>query len=224
MRLQSLLRNLNILNLLLLGTALVFAGYVLFPMFNITVKLPVLKAKAVVEEKKEEAESQPPQIPPHLEYTIIAEQNLFHPERKIPPLKQPEKVVPRPEFVLYGTLITDEVSLAYMTDKKAVRSTPGRGQRQNSLKVGDSLSGYVLKEVQHEKVVMVKGEDRIEVKVIISGKKERSGAGTTAAAAPQHNEGEPGEQGGGSVQPRPVPKPATPPPPGQRKPGSSWRF
>ncbi|MEW6117904.1 MAG: hypothetical protein AB1553_13560 [Nitrospirota bacterium] len=230
MRLQSLLRNINILNLLLLGSALAFAGYVLFPMFNVTVKLPVLKTKAVVEEKKEGAAGQPQQIPPHLEYTIIAEQNLFHPERKIPPLKKEEKALPKPEFVLYGTLITDEVSLAYMTDKKAERTTPGRGKRQNALKIGDSLSGYVLKEVKHEKVVLVRGEDRIEVKVITSGKKDRSGAVTTAAAPPQGEEEfapQHSEQGGGrSVQtpPRPAPRPQTPPAPGSRKPGSTWRF
>lgn len=118
--------------------------------------------------------------PPLQDYLVIADQNLFHPERRIPALTAE---VPRPEFVLYGTLITETVRIAYLIDKKAVRSTPGRGPRQNSLKIGETLSGYQLREVNHDHILMARGEDRFVVKVIAPGvKKERSATERTTAA------------------------------------------
>ena len=97
------------------------------------------------------------------EYRVIADQNLFHPDRIIPPEKKPESVFPKPEFVLFGTLITPDLKMAYMEDKKAPVSTPGRGQRQTALKIGESLSGFNLKEVMADKVVMTRGEETIQV-------------------------------------------------------------
>lgn len=119
--------------------------------------------------------------PPVQDYLIIAEQNLFHPERRIPPLTAE---VPRPEFILYGTLVSDSTRIAYLSDKKAVRSTPGRGKRQNSLKIGESLSGYQLKEVHFDHIVMVRGDDVIRVRVVTPGlKKERSSQKTGSTAS-----------------------------------------
>jgi len=113
--------------------------------------------------------------PPAQEYAVIAEHNLFHPDRIIPAEKKAEVVVPRPDFILYGILIADNVSIAYINDKKTVRTTPGRGKRQISLKIGEALSGYTLKQVLLDKVVMVRGDDTIEVRVIDPGsKKERA--------------------------------------------------
>lgn len=129
--------------------------------------------------------------PPVQDYLVVAEQNLFHPERRIPPLTAE---VPRPEFVLYGTLVSDHTRIAYISDKKAVRSTPGRGNRQNSLKIGDSLSGYQLREVHHDHIVMQRGDDTMHVRVVSPGiKKERdmqktgasvSAQGATSSASP----------------------------------------
>ena len=124
--------------------------------------------------QKQEGLAEQPVIPPLQEYAVIAEKNLFHPDRIIPPEKKAEIAVPRPEFVLYGTLIADNVSIAYMSDKKAVRTTPGRGKRQVGLKLGETLSGYTLKEVFSDRVVMVRGDDRIEIRVISpENKKDR---------------------------------------------------
>ncbi len=72
---------------------------------------------------------------------MISEQNLFHPERKIPPEKQQEKAVPKPDLFLYGTLITNDASYAFVEDKKAPYSTAGRGKRQTTLKKGDIWVG-----------------------------------------------------------------------------------
>lgn len=108
----------------------------------------------------------PMSIPSQTDYTLIAENNIFHPERKIPPEKKAEAPpLPKPDIVLYGTLITDDVSLAYLEDLKAPRSTQGRGKRQLTLKKGDIISGFVLKDIEADKIVMSRGEERITVNV-----------------------------------------------------------
>jgi type II secretory pathway component PulC len=160
---DKLLRNLNVLNLLLLVVTLGFAVNRLAPLIDSRViyKPPPVKATPL----KSLADSAPPgpTVNP-LEYTVIAEQNLFHPERKIPPEKKAEAPLPKPEFVLYGTLITGDLAVAYLDDKKAPQvTTPGRGKRQTALKKGESLSGYVLKEIQADRVTMTRGEETLMV-------------------------------------------------------------
>ncbi|MDH5769162.1 MAG: hypothetical protein OEZ31_09440 [Nitrospirota bacterium] len=178
MRIKAMLKSINLLNLILISVILFFASYIIFPMLTLKVayRTPALKQSG--EEKKEETPAQT-QIPTAFEYTLIAEQNIFHPERKIPEKKDKEK--PKPEFILYGTLITDDIKIAYMEDKKAPHSTPGRGKRQSTLHLGTTLSGFTLKEVQEDMVVMVRGDDRIEVKLLDSAHPKMRDAGTTPA-------------------------------------------
>lgn len=104
-------------------------------------------------------------VPSPADYHAVSDENLFHPERKIPAEKKQEPELPKPEFVLYGTMVGDELNIAYLEDLKAKRSTPGRGVRQTALKQGDSLSGFILKEIQSEKIVMVRGEEVMTVYV-----------------------------------------------------------
>jgi hypothetical protein len=219
LRVKTLIENFNLVNLVLIAGGLLFGFFVVLPMFdvNVTITQPRVKETVVAEkpanqeqtpeDAKTPGEPKTPVVSP-FEYTIIAEQNIFHPERRIPPEKKEEKPLPKPDFVLYGTLITDDARYAYMDDKKATRTTPGRGKRQTALKVGDSLSGFVVKEVDPEQVVMVRGEEKVVVKVIdptIS--KDRVAEGGAAqvqqppqAQAPQGQQRQP-------VQTRPVRQP-----------------
>lgn len=158
---KGLLRHLNILNLILIGILVILARYALYPSPEPKIKVTSSsEQRGIVEDSSKEKEftSSSP-----ADYMVIAEQNPFHPERKIPAEKKAEQPLPKPEFVLYGTLITDDLSIAYMEDKKAPISTPGRGNRQTPLKVGQSLSGFTLKEIEAEKVVMVRGEEKMTV-------------------------------------------------------------
>ena len=114
-----------------------------------------------------------------MDFAAVTEQNLFHPERRIPTGKEQ----PRPDLVLYGTLITREISVAYVEDRKAPYATPGRGKRQVALKKGGQLSGYVLKEVHPERIVLEKGDDRIVVSLSDDPDK-RQPAGSAAPKSP----------------------------------------
>ena len=131
-----------------------------------------------------------------MDYVVVADENLFHPERRIPPEKKAEAVLPKPEFVLFGTLIAPNLSIAYMEDKKAPVTTPGRGNRQTTLKKGELLSGFTLKEIMKDKVVMARGEETIQVSLENPGSpKKRETLLTTPGPQPQL----PGHAPGGSA-------------------------
>jgi hypothetical protein len=161
---NKILRNLHLLNLALLAVILCFAYYLLFPLTEmpVTYFIPLVKEGALG--KKPGTEPPIQQTPNPMDYTLIAEQNLFHPERKIPPEKKAEAPLPKPEFVLYGTLITPDLGIAYLEDKKSAPvTTPGRGKRQTAVKKGESLSGFILKELHNDRVVMIRGEESMIV-------------------------------------------------------------
>ena len=169
--------------MLLMTVMIIFADYSIAPMLETKVNytLPVAKQHPGAGEKQEE-DITLAHLPSVLEYALIGENNLFHPERKIPAEKKEEEPLPKPEFVLYGTLITNDISLAYIEDMKAPRSSPGRGRRQTALRKGETLAGFTLKEIEHEMIVMVRGEENMTVPIDDpSHPKERKGIETKAA-------------------------------------------
>ncbi len=161
--LGKIMRNINVLNVLLLALVIALAAYILPPVLNVSVSYTLPAQKKVAQQKEViPAVVQPPSA---MEYTVISEQNLFHPERKISAEKKDEKPLPKPEFVLYGTLITSDESLAFMEDRKAPQTTSGRGKRQRTLGLGGTFSGYTLSRIYEDRVIMARGEDKIEVRV-----------------------------------------------------------
>ncbi len=173
-RIRYILQSINVLNgLLILGVAVV-SYFTVLPFLNLDIQMSLPQAK-----EPAAAFGEKPALlynPSPADYAVISDQNLFHPERKIPPEKAEEKAIPRPEVVLYGTLITDDMSIAYVEDRKAPYSTPGRGKRQIALKKGDHLSGYVLQQVEANRIVLVKGEDKIVV--MLNDGEKRKGSET----------------------------------------------
>jgi hypothetical protein len=172
------------LNCILLVCILAFVYFVLIPIFKVEVRVPSSSSAAVkaAELKKDQVAEQNVNPPPVQDYSVMAEKNLFHPDRIIP-VEKKEVIIPRPEFVLYGTLIVGNVRIAYLSDKNAPRTTPGRGKRQVGLKIGETFSGYTLKEVLPDRAVLVRGVDMIELKVISpENKKDRNMAEGAASA------------------------------------------
>lgn len=170
MTINTTLRHINILNLILIGIIAIFGIYALAPMYDVRVKYITPSPKKSHELQEEKSAQVLPQL---ADYTIISEQNPFHPERKIPVDKKSETFL-KPEFVLYGTLITADTRIAYMEDLKAPYNTAGRGKRQRALRIGNTLSGYAVSDIQYDRVVMVQGEERVEVKVSAHTRKGRT--------------------------------------------------
>lgn len=161
---KSAIQHINVLNLLLLGVFCISAYFYLLPAVKLKALLPHAAPGSVPPEQIAPA-AVPLQPPSAAEYLIVPEQNIFHPDRKRPAATKDAQVEVKPEFLLYGTLITDTISIAYMEDRKAPRDSPGRGKRQQSVMLGKSLSNYILTEIHHDRVLMVRGEDRVEVKI-----------------------------------------------------------
>jgi hypothetical protein len=107
---------------------------------------------------------------------IIGEMNLFHPERRIIFEKKAEEVV-RPDLVLYGTMVQDSVQYAFVEDRKNPQNSPGRGARQTVVKKGDNISGFVISEIGMDRVVLVRGDDRMVV-LLSDVAKKRNVSGT----------------------------------------------
>ncbi|MEW6416509.1 MAG: hypothetical protein AB1480_00090 [Nitrospirota bacterium] len=175
MRFKTIITNINLLNIMLIAVIIVLANYIILPMFSMSITYTLPAGKKIISDKDEKpAESH---VLSSSDYTIIADENLFHPDRKIPVEKKAEQPLPKPEFVLYGTLITDDIKLAYIEDQKAPYSTQGRGRRQTVLKIGDIMSGFTVKEIDADKIVMARGEERIEVNLIDSASSKRRETG-----------------------------------------------
>jgi len=182
---RSLLGNITLINGLLVICAGILASLNIAPMFSRNFTFPVQHEST--RDKSSAEGAQQLQLPSSSDYVMVGENNLFHPERIIPAEKKEEKPLPKPEIVLYGTMISGDMKIAYMEDLKAPKSTPGRGRRQLSLRKGDSLGGFVLKDISTDKIVMVRGEEVLTVSVYDSHKKAKKlvSAAATAAKAPQ---------------------------------------
>jgi len=195
----------NVLNGLL---AAVVAAGVLLPAGPL-MKPAVISLPAVMETTGLSVEKAgPSQNLAHIDYAVISDQNLFHPERKIPPDKQQEKVIPRPDVVLYGTLITDDLSVAFVEDRKAPYTTAGRGKRQITLKKGGILRGYTVSGIEADRIVLSREDDKFTVML---DDKQKKRAGEQAAASSAAQRAVPG--GSSPLQSAVTPPPQTAPAP-----------
>jgi hypothetical protein len=202
--LMRILKHINLLNCILLSVSIFFLYGFLFPRLEKDVSFvvtPLIKKQA---EKNIEEALKTQTLSPQ-EYRVVADQNLFHPDRLIPPEKKPESVLPKPEFVLYGTLITPDLQMAYLEDKKAPVTTPGRGQRQSALKIGESLSGFRVTEIQADKVILTRGEETLQVLL------QEPGSSKARETAPAPGPG-PGPRMPGMAVTTPAPSPSFPQP------------
>jgi hypothetical protein len=172
------LKNINILNLLLL-TATIFLFFKLDDSLSLIgqkVNFTIPKPKEVLIKNEEKAAAE--NSDNYSDYIVIAEKNLFHSQRRIVTEIKEEQQMVKPEIILYGTLITEEKRIAYIEDKKNIYSTPGRGKRQIAIKEGDMIAGYKLAEVNNESILMVRGADKITV--TLNTQKERKSGEATA--------------------------------------------
>jgi type II secretory pathway component PulC len=193
-RARYLLRNINLINIMLTGVLIFFVNYMLLPFLNKSMQysLPVIKKHEEIDSGGDKKADQT-KTPSPLDYAVIVEQNLFHPERKIPVEKKEAKPLAKPDFVLYGTLITEDLTIAYMEDKKSRASSSGREKWQTPLKLGESMSGFVLKEVEKDQVVMQRGEEKIVVSLNDAKARESAAPAGTGTAAATQTPGQPAQ-------------------------------
>jgi hypothetical protein len=186
-KVKYLLSNINLINIILALLLIFLTNYMALPFLrmNAAFTLPRVK-KPAVEKVTPDEKTAEEKSPSPSDYVVIAEQNLFHPERIIPVPKveaPPGPPLPEPDFVLYGTLITDGLQVAYMEDKKAPdKEKKDTRKKQTALRKGDTMSGFILVEVHDDKVVMKRGGAK-EIVVSLNEPKVRE-TPVAAAAAP----------------------------------------
>jgi hypothetical protein len=163
-RAKYFLKNITVLNAVLLAAIISLGHYAILPLLHTKVKFSLPSEKPPVNMPQGAETDFTPPSP--ADYMIISEENLFHPERKIPTETKAQEELPKPEFVLYGTMLSNEISVAFVEDLKAPRSTPGRGNRQVALRKGDLFSGFTLKEIEQEQITMVRGEEKMIVPIV----------------------------------------------------------
>jgi hypothetical protein len=183
---RYLSRNINLINLILVGVLGAVIFFLILPLTDVQVSLSLPKVKTKpapalhggVEVK---------QSPSPIDYVTVAENNPFHPERIVPVDKKDEKLVQRPELLLYGTIVSNGVTVAFIEDKKAPNTTVGRGKRQTVVKKGDVVGGFVVKEIASDRMVLVRGDDTMTVNLTDKGKERvatESGPGPKASPSP----------------------------------------
>jgi hypothetical protein len=172
---RYLVRSINPLNILLLIIMVAAAIGILFPLMraNARYTLPQVKPKPV--EEAEKPQEKIGNILPS-DYTIIGELNLYHPERRVPVDKKAEEI-PKPELILYGTMVQDNVQYAFIEDKKSPKTTPGRGNRQTTIKKGDVIGGFVVSEIGTDRITLTKGDEKMTV-LLANADKRNSSTGT----------------------------------------------
>jgi hypothetical protein len=179
--LRYLARNITVLNVVLAALALLFAVDAVFPLLSVKIGFKARPSPVVASPAKIEPATP---LPNPLDYAVVAEENLFHPERRIPPEKKEEALVPKPELVLYGTIVNGDVSVAYVEDKKSPYTTPGRGKRPRMLKKGDAIGGFVLREIEPTRITLVRNEETMVVNLDTVKDRGEGQVRTTAAAGP----------------------------------------
>ncbi len=122
-----------------------------------TVKKPAIKTEAppLLGIAKEPASPQ--------SFTLIAEKNIFSPERKDFPVLAVEKSNPvtRPQVVLYGVTIAGDYEAASIT---SVGRPLMKGERETlTLKVGEKIGGYKLARVHPDRITLQNTNDSFEV-------------------------------------------------------------
>lgn len=193
-----ILRNLNVLNGLLLAAIALLVVFIAVPFFSMDIWLSIPKVPpAKIGQGVQTSVAENPSL---ADYALISDQNLFNPARRIPPAGTEEKMFARPEIVLYGTLITGNTRIAFIEDKRAPKITPGRGKRQIAAQKGYNINGYILQQIEPDRIVFAKGMDRIVVRLEEGEKRKETKEPITnpqeaAPAAPS------GIQNGSPVQP-----------------------
>lgn len=199
---EVIFRNINLLNTgLIVGCIILLLN--LEPMLNYKPSIDVEPdSKLAVHEQHQQIEEESPQDKDVVEYGIIAEKNLFHPERKIivktakaePPSASspPEEI---PDLVLYGTVVTSKIRLAYLKQKNrkqsSIRLPRVKAKRQKKIEkeqsifqIGETIGGFILKEITEGSVTLFRGEEKMVVQVFDPASPKKRTPQSVAKPAP----------------------------------------
>jgi len=137
-------------------------GFRFYKVWTAPVEMPFQDVQKVVKEGKKEVVEKKVETKNDLklnepDYNVIAQKDLFRPSRSIPPVVQEkvEQFIPSPK--LYGTIITNN-------EKGAILEDP-ISKVKRFYHINDTIAGFTVSDVQEDKVVLLRGEKKTEVKL-----------------------------------------------------------
>jgi hypothetical protein len=97
-------------------------------------------------------------VPDKASFQIISSKNLFKPTRAISvPVRTTQKIDMAKQPKLFATIIRGSDSIAILED-------PGT-RKTKSYRINDLIAGFVISEILKDKVVLLSGEDKFEIKL-----------------------------------------------------------
>jgi len=171
---------------------ILFAAFAVFSgikAYDIWYKKEMPKAEIPADSPKSEIRSEKrmmsKNMPPESEYSIVAEKNLFSPDREeiLPEAAEPEPEIKAADpfgrkITLYGVIMMD----AY---KAALVENPDRKpdeRKDKWVKEGDMLGEFQIAEIRKESILLADKDKKYEV--LLYDKEKSARKGKTTAAAP----------------------------------------
>ncbi len=153
-----MLRNYFIINLILI-IIIGFLGFELFSAFASYVDIP-LEPEMATENKEDVRVKHKEKVVSEAFLKIIADQDLFRPSRSAPSIKK-EKIektaAPKNTPRLFGTIILGDNKTAILEDPET--------KTTKAYRVNESVSGFVVSEILEDKVVLLSGGEKVEVRL-----------------------------------------------------------
>lgn len=153
-----MLRNYFFINMCLV-IFIGFLGYELYHVSAYTVEIPVMSEindikKDIIKTKDKQAAFN------EASFQVISQMDLFRPSRKPPVFKVEKKVkeiqkknIPK----LFGTIIFGDIKTAILEDPES--------KTTKSYKLNESVSGFTVAEILEDKVVLLSGSEKVEVRL-----------------------------------------------------------
>lgn len=140
-------------------------------------------------------------------YTVIATRNLFSPTRSEAPPAPVTPVVSLPKPNLYGVIVREGASVAYLEDPVTKRVA---GYRE-----GDVIAGGTVQAISNDRVVLARPDGSVDVRLHDPSKPRPAAATAATPSVPLRNPVTP--PGTPPAQPGGVAPPTGEAPPGQRR-------
>ncbi len=154
-----MLRKYFFVNVILISVA-IFAAYKLYDYLSQPLNIPskIAKKQNAEETKEKDAETPDEKRTDISSFHVIVQKDLFRPGRTEPKMEELKSgPPPAPPPRLVGTVITESGAKAYLEDT-ATKTTRG-------FRVKESIAGFILHEIKENSVVLLKGEEKVEIKI-----------------------------------------------------------
>ncbi len=136
-------------------------------------------------------------------YAVIPSKNLFNPNRSDSDTVVAAAAPPAPKPFLFGVVLRDDVSIAYLEDPAT--------KRVAGYRIGEAVGGGTVQTIAADRVVLKRAEGLVDVQLRDPGKPRPEPAPAAQGAQP----GRPGAQqpgAAGAAVPQPVVRPGVPAP------------